>query len=217
MPNNLPRRSAPEDTKRQSTYPIEPLFLQRWSPRAFHARPMPLTDLHTLLEAARWAPSAHNLQPWHFIVSRRGDAHWQHHLELLHPFNAAWASQASALLFLVSQAITSAHGDEPPQPSRTHSFDAGAAWAQLALQATALGYQAHAMAGIDFDRAPQALGIPDTHRLEIAVAIGRQAPADQLPPALRRRELPSVRRPLEEMVSTGVFNSPQAGSQGEPA
>ena len=205
MPNNLSRPAVPEAAPRQSAYAIEPLFLRRWSPRAFQPCPMPLADLHTMLEAARWAPSAHNLQPWHFIVSRRGDDHWQAHLDLLHPFNASWKSQASALLFLVSQAVTPAQADAPPQPSRTHSFDAGAAWAQLALQATALGYQAHAMAGIDFERAPQTLGIPHPYRLEIAVAIGRQADAGQLPPPLRAREQPSARRPLADMISTGVF------------
>lgn len=211
MPKNLPRAAA---VQRQTAYAIEPLFLRRWSPRAFQPSPMPLADLYTILEAARWAPSAHNLQPWHFIVSRRGDEHWQDHLDLLHPFNAGWACHASALLFLVSQAITPAHDDVPPQPSRTHSFDAGAAWAQLALQATALGYQAHAMAGIDFDRAPDALGIPDTHRLEIAVAIGRQADADQLPLALRARERPSTRRALEDIISQGVFAPPQTARTG---
>lgn len=214
MSKNPPRPAAPDTAYRQTAYPIEPLFLQRWSPRAFQPCPMPLADLHTMLEAARWAPSAHNLQPWHFIVSRRDDDYWQGHLDLLHPFNAGWACQASALLFLVSQAITPARDDAPPQPSRTHSFDAGAAWAQLALQATALGYQAHAMAGIDFDRAPKALAIPDTHRLEIAVAIGRQADADQLPPALRAREQPSTRRSLEDIVSQGVFAASQTVRAG---
>lgn len=207
MPKNESHPAVPEAASRQSAYAIEALFLRRWSPRAFQPCPIPQADLHTVLEAARWAPSAHNLQPWHFIVSRRGDDHWQTHLDLLHPFNASWAGQASALLFLLSQAVTPAQGDAPPQPSRTHSFDAGAAWAHLALQATALGYQAHAMAGVDFDRAPRALGIPHTHRLEIAVAIGRQADAGRLPPSLRAREKPSARRPLEDMVSTGVFAS----------
>lgn len=210
----LPRSATLQSAARQSPYAIETLFLQRWSPRAFQPRNMPLVDLHTMLEAARWAPSAHNLQPWHFIVSRRHDEHWEKHLELLHPFNAGWATNASALVFVLSQATTPAHGDSPAQPSRTHSFDAGAAWAQLALQATALGYQAHAMAGIDFNRAPQALGIPGTHRLEIAVAIGRQAEPDQLPKELREREHPSVRRPLQDMVSTGMFSPSQPGLSG---
>ncbi len=214
MPTNLRRPGAPHTAHRVSAYPIEPLFLQRWSPRAFLPRPFPLAVVYSILEAARWAPSAHNLQPWRFVFSLRGDDHWQQHLDVLHPGNASWAQNASALLFLASQIVPPAPGNTPPQPSRTHSFDAGAAWAQLALQATALGYQAHAMAGIDFDRAAVILRLPESYRLEIAVAIGVQGDATQLPPALREREHPSARHPLEELISRGVFTPSPATTDG---
>ena len=166
---------------------------------------MPMGDLFTILEAARWAPSAYNIQPWRFIYAMRGDAHWDDFLGLLDPFNASWAKNASALVFLVSNTLTPAHGSSPAKPSRTHSFDAGAAWAQLALQATASGYQAHAMAGIRFDDVRHRLSVPDNYRVEIAIAIGRQTDPSELPPALQEREKPSPRLPLEQIAFSERF------------
>lgn len=205
MSANLSPFPFPARTQRHSAYPIDALFLQRWSPRAFVPQGMPLLDLKTILEAARWAPSAHNLQPWHFLYALREDQHWARYLSLLHPFNAGWAKDASALLFLLSRVNIPADNNAPAQPSRTHSFDAGAAWAHLALQAAAMGYQAHAMAGIEFDAAREALKVAPTHRIEIAVAIGRQAEASRLPAALQKREHPSERQPLDQMVTAGEF------------
>jgi len=190
---------------RQPDHPVKPIFLNRWSPRAFEAQPMPIGDLFTILEAARWAPSAYNIQPWRFIYTLRGDAHWDDFLGLLDPFNVSWAKNASALVILVSDTLTPAHASSPAKPSRTHSFDAGAAWAQLALQATALGYQAHAMAGIRFDDIKQRLSVPDNYRVEIAVAIGTQTDPSELPPVLREREQPSPRLPLAQIAFSGCF------------
>jgi nitroreductase len=171
---------------------------------------MPAVDLLSILEAARWAPSAYNIQPWRFVYTLRDDAAWERHLDLLDPFNASWAKDASALVFLVSDREMPGNGSSPPSQSQTHSFDAGAAWAQLALQATALGYQAHAMAGIRFDEVRGGLAAPQRYRIEIAVAIGRQAEATRLPPALRQREVPSSRRPLEAIAFAGRFPSQPA-------
>ena len=190
---------------RSPDHPVDPLFVNRWSPRAFEAKAMPEGDLYTVLEAARWAPSAYNIQPWRFIYAMRDDAHWNVFLGLLDPFNASWAKNASALVFLVSDTLTPAHGASPAQPSRTHSFDAGAAWAQLALQATTMGYQAHAMAGIHFDEIRQRLSVPGNYRVEIAIAIGRQTDPCDLPPALQEREMPSSRLPLEEIAFSERF------------
>lgn len=198
---------------RQADYPVNNLFLRRWSPRSFDPAPMSERELFSLLEAARWAPSAFNIQPWRFIYSLRDDADWACHLDLLDPFNASWAKDASALLFLVSDKLMPRDGSSPHRPSNTHSFDAGAAWAQLALQATALGYQAHAMAGIRFDAVRVQLAVPENYRVEIAVAIGRQADASRLPKPLRLREVPSPRLPLEQIAFAGSFPSqPQDGA-----
>lgn len=192
---------------RQADYPIDSLFLQRWSPRAFDPSPMPMMDLLSILEAARWAPSAYNIQPWRFIYTLRTDDAWEGYLDLLDPFNASWAKDASALIFLVSDKEMPGDGSSPPSQSQTHSFDAGAAWAQLALQATALGYQAHAMAGIRFDLVRERLAVPQNYRVEIAVVIGWQTDASRLPPELRQREVPSSRLSLEAIAFAGRFPS----------
>jgi nitroreductase len=124
------------------------------------------------------------------------------------PFNASWAKDAAVLVYIVSDTLM-AHGDEA-NPSHSHSFDAGAAWAQMALQATALGYHAHAMVGLDFDRARQELAVPDSFRIEAAVAIGRRDTPDRLPEALREREFPSDRKPVAEVAFAGNFRSSEA-------
>jgi len=192
-------------TNRRADHPIEPLFLDRWSPRAFDAAPIPERDLYSILEAGRWAPSAFNIQPWRFVYARQGDENWQIFLKFLDPENAAWAQNASALIVLLSDTVMPGEGSRPDRPSRTHSFDAGAAWAQIALQATALGYQAHAMAGLDYDAAAHALSIPDRLRVEIAIAIGRRVDPSTLPQDLRDRETPSERLPLRDIAFTGRY------------
>jgi len=190
---------------RRPDHPVDPIFVNRWSQRALDAEAMPDRDLYTMLDAARWAPSAYNIQPWRFIYAMREDATWDAFMSLLDPFNASWAKNASALVFLISDQLTPAHGASPAKPSRTHSFDAGAAWAHLALQATALGYQAHAMAGIHFADVRQRLAVPDSFHVEIAIAIGRRSDPSDLSPALQGREKPSTRKPLEEIAFSQRF------------
>ena len=193
------------NTERTPDHPIEQIFADRWSPRAFEATSMPASDLLTILEAARWAPSAFNVQPWRFLYSHRDDAHWQYYLNLLDPFNASWAQNASALVFVLSDTVMPGDGTRPQKLSRTHSFDAGAAWAQLALQATSLGYQAHAMAGVYFDRSHQKLTVPEHYRVEIAIAIGKRVDRSVLPQELQDREEPSQRLSVDEIAFAGVF------------
>ncbi len=194
---------------RQPDHPIDPMFFQRWSPRAFDGQPMPEADLLSLLEAARWAPSAYNIQPWRFLYARREDTHWADFVSLLVPFNIAWAQQASALIFVLSDSLMDGKADEAPTPSRWHSFDTGAAWAQLALQAIRLGYHTRGMGGVDLERARERLRVPPRYRIEAAIAIGRRADAARLPAALRRSEGPTPRRPLHEFAFAGAFPDPQ--------
>lgn len=189
---------------REPDFPIDPLFLERWSPRAFDSSDMPEEDLRTLFEAARWAPSAFNSQPWRFLYARRGDDNWAAFLDLLIPWNREWAESASVLIFILSDSLMSTKwgGDTV---SHSHSFDSGAAWACLALQATRLGYQAHAMSGVEFDRARAELQVPERFRIEAAVAVGRRGDPAQLPEKLRAREQPSGRRPAGEFSYPGRF------------
>lgn len=182
---------------------VHQLIADRWSPRSFDESTMPESDLETILEAAGRAPSASNYQPWTFLYAQRGDANWERFLSLLNPTNAGWAKDASVLIFIVSDSLSRRNGEETP--SYTHSFDAGAAWAMMALQATALGYHSHGMIGLDIERSRQELAIPDDYRLEAAVAIGRRASPERLPEALRAREVQSGRKPLNEIACPGNF------------
>lgn len=192
-------------TPRATSRPVEPLFLERWSPRAFDASALPQADLDTIFDAARWAPSAFNYQPWRFLYAHRDSADWQRFLEVLVPFNQDWAKDASVIVFILSDTLMAPPGSDDYNPSYSHSFDAGAAWALLALQATRLGYHAHGMAGVDFDAARRELAVPDRFRIEAAVAIGRQGDKSALPEPLQASEVPSDRKPIEEFTFAGNF------------
>lgn len=191
--------------ERSADHPIDPIFLKRWSPRAYDASPMPQADLNSILEAARWAPSAFNVQPWRFLYSHRGDGHWPIFLSLLDSFNADWAKHASVLVLVLSDSLMPGDKNRADKLSNYHSFDTGAAWAQLALQATSLGYHAHAMAGIHAGLSRTSLEIPERYRVEIAIALGKRANSSQLPQTLRERELPSHRLPISEIAFSGAF------------
>ncbi|MDX3899921.1 MAG: nitroreductase family protein [Sphingobium sp.] len=186
---------------RSSDTAVAPLFLERWSPRAYDGSAMPQADLDTILEAGRWAPSAFNYQPWRFLYAHRDTPDFARFLDLLVPFNQSWADKASVLLFFLSETTMGS----PDKPSHSHSFDTGAAWAQIGLQASMLGYHAHGMTGIAFDRTPAELGIPDGFRVEAAAAIGRLGDPAALPDALREREVPSDRKPLADIAFAGNF------------
>jgi nitroreductase len=191
-------------TTRQTPHPkVHRLFVDRWSPRAFDESAIPNEDLEAIFAAAGLAPSAFNYQPWTFLYARRGDANWDRFLSLLVPFNQTWAKDAAVLVFIVSDSKNRSGAE--PTDFYSHSFDAGAAWAHMALQAHHLGYHAHGMTGIDFDRARAELGVPADHRIEAAVAIGRRDHPDRLPEALRAREVPSTRKPVSEIAIPGNF------------
>lgn len=193
-------------TPRETPHPIDPDILSRWSPRAFDGSTLDEPTLLTLFEAARWAPSAYNHQPWRFVYALRGDAHWDGFVAALLPFNAAWAQAASALVFILSDQLITLPGKDTPSPLTTASFDTGAAWGLLALQATKLGLHSHAMAGFDHARAAAVVGAGERFRIEAAVAIGRISDPAQLPDALRAREFPSPRRTAQESVFHGRFD-----------
>jgi nitroreductase len=192
---------------RQPDHPVDPLFLQRWSPRAFDGSEIPEEELMTMFEAARWAPSAFNSQPWRFLYALRGGADWERFLGLLIPWNQSWAQSASALIYILSDRLPMTDKAGEPAPSHTHSYDAGAAWACFALQATMLGYQAHGMSGVDFERAQAELGVPERYRIEAAAVVGRVGDPATLPEKLRARETPSGRKAVEEFAFKGAWPS----------
>lgn len=182
---------------------VEKLFVDRWSPRAFDGSEMPQEDIDVIFEAAGWAPSAYNVQPWTFLYARRGDANWDLLLSQLIDFNQSWAKDASALVYIVSDTLM--RSEKGNSENHSHSFDAGAAWALAALQAQAMGYHTHGMTGLKFGEAEAALGIPADHRLEAAFVIGKAAGKEILPDFLQEREVPSNRKPVSEIAKPGKF------------
>ena len=190
---------------RHSDYPIDPMFLDRWSPRAFSADTIGESELMGLFEAARWAPSSYNSQPARFIYGRRGTPAFDKLLGLLNPFNQSWAKGASALVIIVSNSLMRPPGQDKDVPSHSHSFDAGAAWMSFALQATRSGWYTHGMVGFDHDRAFAELDVPQGYRVECAVALGHIGDKASLPEMLQAREQPSDRQPLAAMAMEGGF------------
>ncbi|PNU04687.1 nitroreductase family protein [Novosphingobium guangzhouense] len=182
---------------------IEKLIVDRWSPRAFDGSEMPQEDLDAILEAGGWAPSAYNVQPWTFLYAKKGDANWDLFLSGLIDFNAGWAKEASAIVYVVSDKYM--RSEKGNSDNHSHSFDAGAAWVLAAIQAQALGYHTHGMTGLKFGEAEAALGIPADHRLEAAFAIGKQGDKSVLPDFLQSREVASDRKPLAEIAKAGKF------------
>jgi nitroreductase len=189
---------------RQSEHPVDPLFLERWSPRAFDGKPMPKQDLLTILDAAHWAPSASNSQPWRFVYALRDSQEWPLFVELLMDGNQRWAKNAAALIFVISKTYSISRDGEK-KPSGSHAFDTGAAWFSLAMQAHLLGYHAHGMGGIHKDKIVEMLNVPEGFRVEAGVALGKTTTKDTLPEDLAEREVPSKRLPLAEVAFENSF------------
>jgi len=186
---------------RTADYPIDPIFLDRWSARAMTGEPIEERALLTLFEAARWAPSASNVQPWRMIYARRDTPHWPTLLGLLVDSNRAWAQHAAALVVFVSKVFNERTG----KPAVTNSYVTGAAWENFALQAIRDGFVVHGMQGFDYERARTELRIPDRYRVEAMAAVGHPGPLDVLPEPLREREVPNSRKPVTELICEGAF------------
>lgn len=187
--------------KRQAEYPVDDVFLDRWSPRAMTGEAIPSETLMSLFEAARWAPSSYNNQPWRFLFAQRDTKHWQTFFDLLGEFNQSWCQNAAVLVVFISKT----HFDFNGEPSVTHSFDTGAAWENLALQGGLKGLVVHGMQGFDYERTAVVLNIPAGYQVEAMAAIGKPADPETLSEDLRAKESPSDRRKLEKTICEGPF------------
>ena len=189
----------PADT----AHPIHDLLRRRWSPRAFGARGVTAAQLASLFEAARWAPSSFNGQPWHYIVATRDDrAAFARLLDCLRPQNVRWAQHAPVLILAVAQLSMSAERGL----NRHALHDVGLANENLALQAVALGLVAHQMAGFSPDKARAIYGIPEGYEAITAIAVGYPGDPEDLPPEIKARELqPRERRPLSAFVFSDAW------------
>lgn len=186
---------------RESGYPILPLLLSRVSYRAFSEERLSEEELFSLFEAARWAPSSFNNQPWRFVYARRGEQEWETLFNVLIDFNKSWCKDADTLIAVISRK----NFEHNNKPSVTAPFDTGAAWMSLALEAHARNIVAHGMEGFDYEGLRKTLKIPDTFKIEAMIAVGKRGDKNKLPEALRDRETPSLRKPLKEIVAKGHF------------
>ncbi len=198
----LPGHKADPLKAAQTSCPVHELIASRWSPRAFSDRDVSREQLISLLEAARWAPSCYNEQPWCFIVARKSDTKTHEKLlGALMEVNQLWARHAPLLILTLGKKTFSHNGT--PNPYALH--DAGMALSNLALQATALGLSVHFMGGFDRDAARAAFAIPDDYELGAVAAIGYAGDPKGLPENFRQAEMaPRTRKPLADLVYGGL-------------
>ena len=181
--------------RRQSPYKINPLILNRWSPRSMTGEELDEETIMSLFEAARWGPSSYNNQPWRFIYAKRNTLHWDKLFNLLAEPNKVWTKDAALLVVVVSRK----NFEYNEKYSITHQYDAGAAWENLALEASSRELVAHGMQGFDYEKARIDLEIPDNFDVMAMIAIGKKGPKDNLPLQLQEREYPNDRKLLEKL------------------
>jgi nitroreductase len=179
-------------------FPVHDFITERWSPRAFSEKPVAPDVLAGLFEAARWAPSSSNEQPWAYIVATKDDPeNFAKLLSVLVPFNVTWAQHAPVLALAVAELVFAKNGT----PNRNAQYDVGAASAWLTVEATSRGLFVHQMAGYDHDKAREVFAIPPGWEPIAAMAIGYPGDPDSLPQSLRDREVaPRTRKPISEFV-----------------
>ena len=189
------------NNSRHPEHAVNPLILNRWSPRALSGEAVSEGELMSLLEAAKWAPSSFNTQPWRFIYGRNGTPAWDKMFSVLAAGNKLWVKKAAVLVLILSRRNFAYNG----QPNRTASFDAGAAWENLALEAASRGLVAHAMSGFDYDAARANFQIGEAYNIEAMIAIGRWGQKEDLPIEIQAGESPSARQPLKDIIADGEF------------
>jgi len=187
--------------KRHSNYPIASYLLRRWSPRSMTSEDLDERVLMELFEAARFAPSSYNEQPWFFLYAKRNTPQFDLFFSLLVDFNQSWAKNASYLLVVLSRKTFRKTGEYSP----THSFDTGSAWENLALQGSKLKLVAHGMSGFDYTKAYTVLNVPEDFQVEAMIAIGKKAPKKALIKELRIKEKISDREPITNFIREGAF------------
>jgi nitroreductase len=190
-----------KENPRKPEHDVNSIFINRWSPRSMTGEEIADDDLISLFEAARWAPSSYNNQPWRFIYAKRHSRDWTKFLDLLVEGNKIWANEAGVLVVLISRK----NFEYNEKPSITHQFDTGAAWENLALEASMRGIVAHGMQGFDYQKARENLNIPDNFDVMAMIAIGKRGPVEKLPSKLQQVEYPNSRKPLKEIIMEGSF------------
>lgn len=180
-----------------TSFPILDVLAERWSPRAFdEQKTLTMADLGPAFEAARWSPSANNLQPWSFIVGFKGDETFDMIAATLSGFNAAWAPTASALVVTVTHTLTASG-----RANQYARYDLGQAVAHFSTQAQANGLSVHQMGGFDVEALTVALGVNEPLEIVTVIAVGVPADPATLTGELAEREsAPRERKPVTEFV-----------------
>jgi len=191
---------------RQADHEVPAMFLNRWSPRAFLDEPVEESTLLRILEAARWAPSSANEQPWRFIVARTPEDRARV-LDFLMPGNQEWNRTVPVIIVIVGKKTYAHTGAYDGYPNPTYQFDSGTAWGFLSLAAHEFGLITHGMSGFDAQKAREALEIPEDYDPIAVVALGYRGDKSMLSETLQKREVPSTRRPLGEIVMEGKFHA----------
>jgi len=199
--DSINKENTKKTKERKSTFKINSLILNRWSPRSMTGEELDEDTIMALFEAARWAPSSYNNQPWRFIYAKRNTKYWNKLFDLLAEPNKIWAKNAALLVVVASNKNFEINGTF----SITHKYDTGAAWENLALEATSRGLVAHGMQGFDYKKAREDLEIPDDFEVMAMIAIGKRGPKENLPLNLQEKENPNNRKPLQEIVMEGSF------------
>lgn len=187
---------------RAPEHEVEPIFLNRWSPRAFSSEPIDEETLLSVFEAAKWAPSSSNEQPWRFIVAKT-EADRAQFVDFLMEGNQIWAKNAPVLILVISKKTFARNGN----PNRTNQFDAGTSWGFLSLAALQSGLITHGMAGFHAAKAREVLGVPDDFDILAVIALGKRADISTLPEDVQKKEVISSRRALNETIMEGKFQS----------
>jgi nitroreductase len=185
---------------RVADYEIDPIYLKRWSPRSFLEKEIPEEVLNSLFEAARWAPSAANVQPWRFVVAKSEEDR-KRFLSFINEGNSIWCRNAPVLVAVISKKDEDRFGGKNPN----HAFDVGAAWAYLALEAARKGLATHPMGGFNKQKARELLQVPENYDIHVVLAIGYQGDKEALSESLQERETPSSRMPVESFTFEGIF------------
>ena len=190
-------------TTRIADHEIDPLFLRRWSPRAMSGEALTQETMLQLFEAARWAPSASNGQPWRFSYGLAGTPQFTALFELLVAGNQVWCDRAGALVCVVARRTF-----EDGKEARLHLLDAGAAWMSIALQGSLLGLAVHGLQGFDAARARTALEVPEDYEVAHMIALGKPGVIDTLPEKYQAIEQPNGRHPVSMLAFEGPLRLP---------
>lgn len=195
------RRMVIKAEGRQIKNTIDPIHVNRWSTRSFTETQVEDEKIEAIIEAATWAPSAANWQPWHFIVAQT-EAERANVVDFLFEGNQIWCQHVPAFIVLTSRKTH----EETGNAIHSHSFDAGTAWGYLSQEANRQGLMTHAMSGLDKEKARELLHIPEEYEIEVVIAVGYHDSANtKLTEALIAREVPSTRKPVTSFISKGTF------------